>query len=253
VSISNEFKKRLLAGETLIGSWCMAGSASIVETMGWTGFDFLTIDGEHGPYSPADILDSLRAIAGTPSLPVVRTPGHDATYIKRLLDIGAQTLLVPMVETADQAKAIVAATRYPPAGTRGFALMHRASRYLQVEDYAHVANDHICIVAQLESPGAIDRLEEIATVPGIDAVFIGPGDLSAAMGLLGQPTHEDVLSIMKEAASRCARIGVPCGTLFNRADVARRCLEFGYTMVAVGSDLAFLANSARALAQSMKQ
>lgn len=253
MQILNEFKRRLLAGETLIGSWCMAGSASIVETMGWTGFDFLTIDGEHGPYSPADILDSLRAIAGTPSLPVVRIPGHDTTFVKKLLDVGAQTLLVPMIETAKQAEAIVAATRYPPAGTRGFALMHRASRYLLVEDYAHAADDQICIVAQLESPGAISRLEEIAAVPGIDALFIGPGDLSAAMGLLGQPTHENVLSIMKDAASRCARIGIPCGTLFNRADIARQCEEYGYTMVAVGSDLAFLTNAARTIAKSMKQ
>lgn len=249
--MENTFKTRLLAKERLVGTWCMSGAPTIVEAMGWTGFDFITIDGEHGPYGRADILASLRALEGTPTLPMVRAPSHDPAHLKFLLDIGARTLLMPMVETADQAEAIVSATRYPPDGRRGFALMHRASRYLSVEDYAHVANDGICIVAQLESPGAIERLDEIAAVPGIDAVFVGPGDLSAAMGLLGQPTHQDVMDAVADTAQRCAALGIPCGALFNRADLAKQCFDFGYTMVATGSDLGFLTSAARAVAREM--
>lgn len=247
----NDFKTRLLAKEPMIGTWCMSASATIAEAMGWTGFDFLTVDGEHGPYGRGDILACLRAIAGTPTLPLVRVPSHNIAHIKYLLDIGTQSFLIPMVETPAQAEAIVKATRYPPEGARGFALMHRASNYLAVEDYVHRANRNICVVAQLESPGAIERMEEIAAVPGIDAVFVGPGDLSAAMGLVGQPSHDDVMAVIADVGARANVVGIPCGTLFNRADLAAKCRDYGYTLIAVGSDLAFLTGSARATAREL--
>ncbi|MEW5423299.1 HpcH/HpaI aldolase/citrate lyase family protein [Amorphus sp. 3PC139-8] len=250
--IANEFKRRLLAKEAMVGTWCMSGSANVVEAMGWTGFDFLTIDGEHGLYSHGEILNSLRALASTPTMPIVRVPNREPSHAKHLLDIGVQSFLVPMVETVEDAKAFVDATRYPPQGHRGFALMHRGSRYLTVDDYAQIANDEICVVVQLESRDAIDRLEDIAAVPGIDAVFVGPGDLSASMGFVGQPSHADILNIVQQVAKRSAAIEVPCGILFNRPDLAQDALAAGYTMVAVGNDLGFLTSTARATAKGFK-
>lgn len=250
--IENTFKKRLLAKERMVGSWCMSGAPGIVELMGWTGFDFITIDGEHGPYTLDGLLNSLRALAGTPTDAVVRIENDNPTLIKRVLDIGAQTLLVPMIDTPEQAAAVVAATRYPPEGTRGFAVMQRASRYLSQADYAHTAADNICIIVQIETPLAVQNLEAIAATPGIDAVFVGPGDLSAAMGQVGNPMHEDMLAQVADIAARCAKIGASCGTLYNAADVALRQFEAGYQLVAVSSDLGLLNAAARDLAKKMK-
>lgn len=243
--MDNAFKTALANGRSLIGSWSMSASANVAEALGWVGFDFLTVDLEHAPYGQAEMVQCLRAVELTGTLPVVRVPDHDATTLKRALDGGARTLMVPQVETADEARRIVELTQYPPAGRRGYALMTRASRFTAVADYATAASDSLCVIAQIESPGALDRLEEIAAVPGIDALFVGPGDLSASMGHIGNPGAAPVQEAVRRFADRCAAVGKPSGTVFGNPAQVARCLADGFRFVAVASDLAFMIGQAR--------
>ena len=242
----NTFKANLLAQKRLIGSWNMVGSTHASEAMGWVGFDFLVVDLEHAPYSIALLQDCLRAIASTPTEAVVRLPSQDPIIIKQVLDSGARNLMVPMIENTEQAEAVVGATRYPPDGYRGFALMHRASRYGTIDGFAKKANDNICIMAQLETPSAIENLGEISAVPGVDALFVGPGDLSAAVGEIGNPGHEKVQGLMMDAAQRSAKAGVPIGTVMGMPEAVRKCQDNGYQFAAVAGDLAFMMRGATA-------
>ena len=169
------------------------------------------------------------------------------------MDAGAQSLMIPMVENAAQATNLVAATRYPPDGYRGFALMQRASRYTSAKDYAEFANDEVCVIAQLESVGAVARLEEISSVPGVDAVFVGPGDLSAAMGHLGNPGAKDVQDLLADAVCRASAAGIACGTVGGTAELARRHLDNGYRMVCISTDLAILVGGARSMLEQVRK
>ncbi len=244
--MENAFKNALSDGRNLVGSWSMAASANVAEALGWVGFDFLTVDLEHAPYGQAEMVECLRAVELTGTLPVVRVPDHGATTLKRALDGGARTLMVPQVESADEARRIVDLTRYPPVGHRGYALMTRASRFTAVADYAVTASDSLCVIAQIESSEALARLEEIASVPGIDALFIGPGDLSANMGHLGNPGAAPVQEAVQNFARRCAALGKPSGTVFGTPAQVARCFADGFRFVAVASDLAFMIGQARA-------
>ena len=243
--MQNPFMSALAEKQKLIGSWSMCASANAAEAMGWVGFDFLTLDIEHAPHTLTDTAACLRAMELTGTMPVVRLPDQDATKIKFMLDAGARTLMVPMVETPEEAERVVSLTRYPPHGKRGYALMTRASRYTAIGDYAQIADDTVAVIAQIETPEALARLEEIAAVPGVDALFIGPGDLSAAMNHRGNPGHEEVRAAVFDFARRCEAAGKPAGTVFGTPEMVAECFANGFRFVACASDLAFMIGQAR--------
>lgn len=243
----NSFKHRLHAGETLHGLWISLASPIAAEALSLAGFDWLLFDTEHSPVEAASVQSLLQAAATGTATSIVRPAWNDAVLIKRMLDMGAQTLLIPFVETPEEAAAAVAATRYPPKGIRGVAGLTRASRYGATDDYFQVADDEICVLVQVETTAAMDRLEEIAAVPGVDGVFIGPSDLAASMGHLGNPAAQPVQDALKAAAERLTAIGKPAGILATKGADAVRYLGWGYSFVSGASDIGLLLASARAL------
>lgn len=249
MSVQNPFKAALANGEPQVGLWLSMAEPYVAEMCASTGFQWLLIDGEHAPNDLRSILGSLQAVAPYPAHPVVRAVVGDTALIKQLLDIGAQTLLVPMVETAEQATAIVAATRYPPLGVRGVgAAVARASRWNGRADYLKVADDEVCLLVQAESATALRNLTAICAVDGVHGVFIGPADLAASMGHRGNPGHPDVQAAIDEAIRTIVASGKAAGTLTSDPVAGRRYLEMGATFVAVGIDVLLLANAARGLA-----
>ncbi|KYO52286.1 HpcH/HpaI aldolase/citrate lyase family protein (plasmid) [Tistrella mobilis] len=243
----NDFKRRLAAGEVLNGFWLSLASPVASEALSLAGFDWLLFDGEHSPVDVAGVQPLLQAAATGTASAVVRPAWNDKVLIKRLLDIGAQTLLVPFVQSAEEAAAAVLASRYPPHGVRGVAGATRASRYGQTEDYFAVANREICVLVQVETGEALGRLEEIAAVDGVDGVFIGPSDLAASMGHLGKPGHPEVQAALKDAAARIAATGKAPGILATNAADARRYVDWGYRFVAAGVDIGVLMAGAKAM------
>lgn len=245
---TNGFKSGLRSGEAQIGLWLGLADPTSAELCGGAGFDWLLIDGEHGPNDIPLIAAQLRALSGSPSHAVVRPSVGDAALIKQLLDIGAQTILVPMVERAAEARELVRAVRYPPDGIRGVgAALARASGYGRVTDYLTTANDQICLLLQVESKAGFDNIEEIAGVEGVDGVFIGPADLAADLGYLGNPSHPEVQKIVEAAIERVLRVGKAAGILTSARPLAHRYLELGASFVAVGSDVGLLAGATTAL------
>ena len=253
----NRFKQALQSGKPQIGFWLVLDHPLATEICGGAGFDWLVIDAEHGPASERSILSQLQALGACPnSHPVVRVPtGHGQAgqaWIKRVLDLGAQTLLVPMVDTAEQARAVVHAARYPDAngqgGMRGMAPM-RAANWGRHADYAQLANERLCVVVQAETRQALDQLDAIAAVDGVDAVFLGPADLSASMGHHGDPRHPEVMNALEQATRRLLALGKPVGSLSADPATARRFLDWGMSFVAVGLDAHLLARGADALRQ----
>lgn len=233
-------------GRAPIGSWLMSASPIVCEAMGCAGFEWGVVDMEHTPLDQMEIVHMLQALAGTPLVPVVRVPWNERVMIKRVLDAGASTLLVPFVQDAEEARAAVAATRYPPAGCRGLAAMSRASRFGTLPNYVAKANDRVCVIVQLETAEAIDRVDAIAQVEGVEALFVGPGDLSATMGLAGQPTHPDVLALTAHAIARAKALGRPIGTVGGTPEVVQHYLSMGFDFVAVASDLSLMMRAAQA-------
>ncbi|MDB5824223.1 MAG: 2,4-dihydroxyhept-2-ene,7-dioic acid aldolase [Herminiimonas sp.] len=245
---NNTFKTRLKSGEKQIGLWMSLANAYTAEVCATAGFDWLLIDGEHAPNEVPTILEQLQALAAYPSQAVVRPVSGDAALIKRLLDIGAQTLMVPMVETAQQAQDLVSAIHYPPNGIRGVgSAVARISRWGLRTDYLDRADDDICLLVQAESPKSLDNLEAICEVEGIDGVFIGPADLAASMGYRGNPAHPEVQAAIEDAMRRIIASGKAAGTLVADPTLARRYLDLGCTFVAVGLDVRLLAAATRAL------
>ena len=244
----NAFKRRLLARELQIGLWCSLGSNIAAEIVGDSGFDWVLLDTEHAPNEPPDVLAQLQAFAVGTAQVVVRPAWNDAVLIKRLLDIGAQTLLVPFAQNAEEARRAVAACRYPPAGIRGITTGGRASRYGRAASYLKEADRQVCLLVQAETLGAIDRIPEIAAVDGVDGVFVGPSDLSASMGHIGNPLHPEVQRAIETAAKRINDAGKVSGILTSVEADARRYIEWGYHFVAVGTDIGLLARNADALA-----
>lgn len=250
----NRFKAALAARETQIGIWLGLANAYTAEICAGAGFDWLLIDGEHAPNHLQTMVGQLQAIAGSGSHAVVRAPVGETWIIKQLLDIGAQTLLLPMVESAEQARALVQATRYPPHGVRGVgAALARASGFSRIGDYLTTANDQICVLVQVESAAAMARIEEIAAVEGVDGVFIGPSDLAADMGFLGRPGEAEVQKAVEDGLRRIMASGKPAGILSSDPALSARYIEMGASFVAVGTDVTLLAGATATLARRFKQ
>jgi 2-keto-3-deoxy-L-rhamnonate aldolase RhmA len=237
---------------TPVGSWIMSASPIVAEAMGLAGFDWAVIDMEHSPLDLAGLVHVLQAVGNTPLAPVVRVPWNDTVTVKRVLDAGATSLLFPFVQNADEARRAVAATRYPPEGVRGMAGMSRGSRFGTTPDYFRSANAGICTVVQLESLEAISNLEAIAAVPGVDALFLGPADLSGTMGHVGQLGHPEVLAQMADAARRAHAAGLPIGSVGGTPEVVAQYRAMGYDFVAVASDLGLLMRAAQAAAKALR-
>lgn len=241
----NHFKRALAAGRSPVGAWLVSSAPSTAEALGCVGFDFLVVDMEHTPIDTPQMIGLLQTIAGTPAQAIVRPPWNDVVMVKRALDAGAQTLLFPFVQNAEEAKRAVASTRYPPAGVRGVAAMHRGSRYGTIANYHKRAHEELCVIVQIETLTAFDQLEAIAAVPGVDSIFIGPADLSASMGLLGDMGNPTVQEKLAAGAQTCRRLGKPCGIVGGNPETVAKFLEYGFSWAAVGSDLAMLVSRAQ--------
>ncbi|MBS0580516.1 MAG: 4-hydroxy-2-oxoheptanedioate aldolase [Proteobacteria bacterium] len=244
----NTFKQALQARQPQIGLWLGLADAYAAELLAGCGFDWLALDAEHAPNDVRTVLSQLQAVAAYPVQAVVRTPSDDRTLLKQYLDLGVQTLLVPMVESAAQAARIVSATRYPPAGVRGVgSALARASRWNQIGNYLRESARELCVLVQVESLAGLQDLASIAATEGIDGVFFGPADLAASMGLLGQPTDARVQDAIRQGIHRVRAAGKAAGVLAVDADVARSYLDAGAGFVAVGVDTTLLVRAARQL------
>jgi 2-dehydro-3-deoxyglucarate aldolase len=248
----NGFRRDLLAGKTLIGCWASLGSNITTEVLGYAGFDWLLLDGEHAPNDYASFITQLQALKDSPSAPMVRPQWLDPVVIKRLLDIGFFNFLIPFVESPEQAQRAVQATRYPPDGFRGVGTAHRGNKFGFDADYFKTINQNICVTVQIESRAGVEAAAEIAAIDGVDALFIGPSDLSAAYGLMLQPNAPEVQAAMQQILAGAKKHGKACGILAPVEADARKYLEMGMTFVAVGGDTGLLRGAATALAQKFK-
>lgn len=249
---ANHFKRGLYAGDQQLGLWCSLASHVSVEILAGAGYDWLLLDTEHSPNELPMVLCQLQACMENQVQPIVRPPVNDQTWLKRFLDAGVQSFLIPMVESAEEAAAAVATTRYPPEGVRGFASSSRASRFGRVPDYYKRAHEEICVLVQIESRKGMDNLEAIARVPGVDGVFIGPGDLSAAIGHLGDQGNEKVVTLIEDLIGRIGAVGNRAGILTGDEGLARRYIAAGCLFTAVGSDNGLLARGAEALVKRFR-
>jgi len=248
----NVFKQALRAGTPQIGLWSSLSSNYSVEVIAGAGFDWILLDMEHSPNDLENLLAQLQAAAPYPTTSIVRVPWNDMVTIKRVLDVGAQSLLIPYVCSVEEAKAAVAATRYPPAGLRGVAGTTRATRFGRVKDYARKAGEEICVLVQVETKPALDQLEAICAVDGVDGVFIGPADLHASMGHPGETSNAAVMPLIEDAMRRIRKTGKAPGYLSPVEADAKRMLAAGALFVAVGADVGLLARGAEALAAKFK-
>ena len=248
----NPFKRAIKAGKAQIGLWSSLSSSYSVEVISGAGFDWILLDCEHSPNDLENLLTQLQAAAPYPTHPVVRVPWNDMVNIKRVLDIGAQSLLIPYVSTAEEAKAAVAHTRYPPAGVRGVAGTTRATRFGRIKDYAKRAHEEICVLVQVETQAAVDNIEAICAVDGVDGVFIGPADLHASLGYTGEIANPKVKPMIDEAIKRIRKAGKAPGILTPNEVDAKHWLGCGGLFVAVGADVGVLARGAEALAAKFK-
>jgi len=249
----NTFKTAMREGRAQIGLWVGLADCNAAEALAGTGYDWLLLDGEHAPNSPQSILAQLRAIASYPVQPVVRPVVGDVALVKQYLDVGAQTLLIPMIDTAEHAALMVKAMRYAPAGIRGMgAALARASRYNQVENYLADADAQMCLLVQAETTTAVANLQAIAETEGVDGVFFGPADLSASMGYPGQPGHPEVVKTMLDGIATVRAAGKAPGILMTDPVQAQRYLDAGALFVAVGVDTSLLVAAATTLARRFK-
>jgi 2-keto-3-deoxy-L-rhamnonate aldolase RhmA len=250
----NAFRQLLRAAgnKPPIGTWISSASPIVAEAVGHAGFDWGVVDMEHAPLDMMNVLQLLQALGNTKTVGVVRVPWNDAVMVKRVLDAGATTVLFPFVQNADEARRAVAATRYPPAGLRGMSGMSRASKFGTVPGYLKLADTTMGVMVQLETPQALAQLEAIAGVDGVDAVFVGPADLSASMGHVGQFTHPAVMQAMADAARRCKALGKPIGTIGATPEVVTQYRAMGYDYLAVSSDMGLLMSGALAAVKALR-
>jgi len=249
---TNRFKAALQTQRRQIGLWSGLASNIAAEIIAHAGFDWIVLDTEHAPNEPPALLAQLQAMTGGTAEPVVRCAWNDAVLIKRILDLGVRSLLVPWVQNADEARRAVAASRYPPAGVRGIAVATRATRWGRQLEYHHRANDEMCVLVQVETSAAAREIEAIASVDGVDGIFIGPSDLAADMGHISNPGHAAVQAAIADAVSRVRGAGKSAGILTADPVSAQKYLDLGFTFVAVGADTGLLASSASKLAAQFK-
>jgi 4-hydroxy-2-oxoheptanedioate aldolase len=243
----NQFKRAIKSGKPQLGLWCSFPTYQTVEVVAGSGFDWLLLDMEHSPNDVGSLTAQMMATKGGTASPVVRAPWNDMVMIKRILDVGAQTILVPYVQTADEAAKAVSYTRYPPEGLRGVASSTRAAGYGRVKDYLNRAANEICVLVQAETVKSLDNLEAICKVDGVDGVFIGPNDLSSAMGHRGNIPHPEVQKTIADSIKRILAYGKAPGILVGEAD-GQRMLDLGALFVAVGADSGLLRTSSEVLA-----
>ncbi len=244
------FREALAAADRpLAGMWVCSGSPLVAEICAGSGLDWLLVDAEHSPNGLESILAQLQAVHGYPVTTLVRPPVNDTVLIKQYLDLGVQNLLVPMVNSAAEAAAAVAATRYPPHGVRGVgSALARAARWNRIPGYLARAGETISVTVQIESTAAVDAVEDILAVDGVDAIFLGPSDLAASMGHLGEQEHPDVRGAVEKCLRAARAAGTPAGVNAFRPDTARGYLEAGASFLLVGADVALLARGSEALA-----
>lgn len=248
---TNKFKLSILSGQQQLGLWSTLCSANSSEIVAGAGFDWILFDTEHSPIEVADLVPLLRATTGGTAAPVVRPAWNDLVLLKRVLDLGVATVLIPYIQSVEEAHRAVSACKYPPLGTRGVAGNTRSSRYGRDANYLQTANDTTCVLLQLETQTAIDQLSDIAAVAGVDGIFIGPGDLAASMGYLGQPGAAPVQALIKKALALIQAASKPAGILAVTTEDAQRYLDMGFTFVAAGIDSGLLRASADALARGI--
>jgi 4-hydroxy-2-oxoheptanedioate aldolase len=248
----NKFKQALRDGRHQIGLWCTLSHAYSAEIVSGSGYDWLLFDTEHSPADIECILGQLQAAAAYDVSAIVRPAANDTVLIKRYLDIGVQSLIVPYVQSAAEAQAAVAAVRYPPDGVRGVSAMTRANKFGRVKDYARRAAEELCLIVQVETRTALDALEAIAAVDGIDGIFIGPGDLAASLGHPGEPNNPAVRAVIEDTLRRIVACGKPAGILTPDAAFAKRAVEAGSRFTAIGIDAAILARSTETLLAQFK-
>lgn len=249
----NHFKRALKTERAQMGIWLALGNPLSAEICAGAGFDWVLIDGEHGPNDVRSTLAQLQAVAPYRSHPIVRPVFGTTENVKQLLDIGAQTLLIPLVASEEQARAMVRAMRYPPEGVRGVgSAIARASRWNAIADYAHKAAAELCLLVQIETRAGLQNLDAIARVDGVDGLFIGPNDLAASLGHLGEPEHPEVLELIDDAIRKIQAAGKAAGVLTTSHALARHYIETGCKFVAIAADTSLLAEGARAVAQMYK-
>lgn len=249
--ITNRFKKRLNNGDDMLGLWFGLANNIAAEICAQSGFDWMLIDAEHSPLSDKDILSCLQAVAPYEINPIVRPVSGDKNVLKRLCDVGVQTFLVPMINDAKEAEAVVSAVRYPSSGTRGLGTsMARAARWNMTPNYFAIANEEMCVILQIETKLGLKNLKKIAKVDGVDAVFIGPSDLGAALGYPGQPSHPDVVSAVSKAIQDVRACGKPAGVLAVTSELVETYTKAGASFVGVGSDCGVLAKGVQRLYES---
>jgi 2-dehydro-3-deoxyglucarate aldolase len=238
----NAFGTAFVKRRRVFGGWFMSGSSTILEAMGHAGYDFVVIDMEHGTEPIHSLRNLLQAIDATPTMNVVRMASHDPIAIKHALDLGALSLYFPFVQTAAEAKSIAAACYYPPQGERGYAKMHRGSRYTSIADYPSAVNAELCVIAQLETPQGIKNMEAIADTPGITGLFVGPGDLSVTMGHGGDVSNKEVRAEMEKVGRYCADHNIGLGTVMPTPEMVKWAFDVGFSAVSMGSDMGTLMN-----------
>jgi 4-hydroxy-2-oxoheptanedioate aldolase len=249
----NHLKRALLEGRPQVGLWCSLPSHITIEIVAGSGFDWLLLDTEHSPNDVPIVLSQLHAMAESSPSAVVRPAWNDAVLFKRFLDLGVQSFVVPWVQNAEEARRAVAATRYPPEGIRGVAVAIRANRYGRIKDYVKRVHDELCLIVQLETRVALGNLEAIAAVDGVDGLFIGPSDLAADMGHIGNSAHPDVRAAIDDAIARIRRAGKAPGILAPVEADARHWLDRGALFVGIGSDVGLLARQSEALAARFRE
>lgn len=243
----NSFRRDLRAGKTLIGCWSSLSSAITTEVLGVAGFDWILLDGEHSPNDVTTFIPQLMALKDSASAPVVRPASNNAVEIKRLLDAGFYNFLIPFVESAEEARSAVAATRYPPQGVRGVSVSQRGNRYGTVPDYFKNVNEQICVMVQIESRKGVEAAHDIAALEGVDCIFVGPSDLAAGFGHLGNAGHPEVQAAIAAVFADAKAHGKPVGILAPVEADARRYMAMGATFVGVGSDLGVFRSGTQAL------
>jgi 2-keto-3-deoxy-L-rhamnonate aldolase RhmA len=250
--MKNQFKRTIAEKRKQLGIWCNLGSPLVAEILAGAGFEWMVIDAEHGPNELTDVLAQHQAVAPYDVEPLVRIPWNDMVIIKRYADAGIRSFLIPFVQNKEEAQAAVSYTRYPPMGVRGVSIANRSNRFGQIKDYHANAHKNMCVVVQIETEEAVNNLSGILSVDGIDAVFIGPSDLAASMGHLGNNGHPEVQEMIARARELAMSAGKPIGTLATVEEDARRYFSEGFTFIAVSSDMGLVSGGSNSVREKYR-